>query len=542
MADITQCPSCKARYRTAGLAAGKRIRCRKCQTVIVVDEELLRADTVHGQAVKPGTDVESKPRYAGEFPDLIAGQVLGRCRILRELGHGAMGGVHLAQHTTLDIPVAIKVLPPRLASRDPQFVERFLREARLAAKIEHPNVIGVKDVDQDATTGFYYIVLEYVDGGSVRDRLRREGPLPVDQALRITADVTRALTAAAQHAVVHRDIKPDNIMLTRGGQVKLADMGIAKQQSDDTGVTMSQAMIGTPAYMSPEQATDAKNVDARADIYSLGATLYHMLVGVVPYDGDTVYTVLTKLATEPTPDPRAVRPEIPATTAQLCMKMMAKNPAERYQTPQELLAAIEGAIAALDSLVLMPDSPPAVSVQPSGSAVATGEERSASVRRRVRKTAKVPAVSEEPTSGVAHFARSLRVKGALVAAGLLLLCTLAVLLRSGPDSGADNVPAQEIPRPAAADHAGDVQADRARHRARLEADLRQAEQATRTAASARAREEATLQQARSARDLAATRHTAAVARRAAAQRALSEAKDTLNRILTGQTGSEKTQD
>lgn len=268
--------------------------------------------------------------------ELQPGDVIGKCKIIRELGRGGMGAVYLGHHLTLDVPVAIKILPPSVAARNPQFAERFMREGRLAARIKHPNVIGVLDADRDPATGLYYLIMEYVDGGSVKD-LMKYGPIPERRALEIVAKVAEALVVAAEHNIVHRDIKPDNIMLTSKGEVKLADLGLAKDRSSDVGATMSDVIMGTPAYMSPEQAESTKETDARGDIYSLGATLYHMLVGSPPFKGETTYGILTKIATEPTPDPRTTIPDISDATAAICLKMMAKDKRDRYQSAAELL-------------------------------------------------------------------------------------------------------------------------------------------------------------------------------------------------------------
>ena len=271
---------------------------------------------------------------------LQSGQMLGKCRIEKLLGRGGMGAVYLARHTTLDVPVAVKVMLPEVSRDRPDFAERFMREAKLASRIRHANVIQVMDAALDEKSGLYYIIQEFIDGGTVRDLMRR-GALTEGQALDIIAGVAAALAAAADYNIVHRDIKPDNIMLTRKGEVKLADLGIAKECGEDAGLTVSQVMMGTPAYVAPEQARDAKNVDARADIYSLGATLYHMLCGAPPYVGDTTYSVLSKLISEPTPDPRGKRPDLAEPVAKLVMRMMAKEAAQRPQTAAALLEEIK---------------------------------------------------------------------------------------------------------------------------------------------------------------------------------------------------------
>jgi serine/threonine protein kinase len=266
--------------------------------------------------------------------------VIGRCRIDRRIGRGGIGVVYLAHHLTLDSPVAVKVLRPDVMDQPGNFAERFMQEARLAARIRHPNVMSVMDADRDEKTGLYYIVLEFIDGGTVRDLLRK-GPVPVEQALDIVSAVTEALEEAAKHGVIHRDIKPDNIMLTASGRVKLADLGLGKElEGDALSITERESVFGTPAYMAPEQAEDSRRADIRSDIYSLGATLAHVLTGHRPFEGQSTYNILKRLGSERIPDPRTLRPEIPEAVAALCLKMTARSILERYQTPTALLKDI----------------------------------------------------------------------------------------------------------------------------------------------------------------------------------------------------------
>lgn len=293
---------------------------------------------VEKDALTMVTEVE---KTAKQFSGLKRGQRLGKCLIEKEIGRGGMGAVYLATHLTLDFQVAVKILPPHISARDPQFAERFMREAKLSCKMRHPNVIQVMDAEQDETTGICYIVMEYVDGGTVKD-LIKQGAMIEKQAVDIAIGVAQALTAAAEFNVVHRDIKPENIMLNHRGQVKLADLGIAKERAaQGTGLTVSHIMMGTPAYIAPEQASDAKAVDARADIYSLGATLYHMLAGTVPFSGKSVFAVLNKMATAPTPNLLKRRPELLPELAELVVRMMDKNPANRPQDADELVKQLQ---------------------------------------------------------------------------------------------------------------------------------------------------------------------------------------------------------
>jgi serine/threonine protein kinase len=265
------------------------------------------------------------------------GDVIGRCRIIRELGRGGVGTVYLATHQTLQIEVALKVLSPALSMDDPALAERFIREAQLAARIRHPNVIAVMDAAHDESTGLYFIVQEFVGGGSLSWHLRN-GPLPERKALAIVTDIAQALIVAEENRIVHRDIKPDNIMLDLRGTAKLADLGLAKHAIDShLTLTLGGSFMGTPAYMSPEQARDAKVADTRDDIYSLGATFYECLTGEPPFRGETPYNIMSELLTKPSPKPRAHRPELSRSVDLVCRKMMAKTRGLRYADARVLM-------------------------------------------------------------------------------------------------------------------------------------------------------------------------------------------------------------
>ncbi len=272
---------------------------------------------------------------------LPGGSEIGKYVIIKRLGKGGMGEVYLAKHKTLGICRAIKILSKDSGDNDTRFLERFLREAKLASEIRHPNVVGVMDVEMEEDCGFPYIVMEYVDGGSLRNSLAAIKRLSEEQAVVIVEAVASALQAAEEHRIVHRDIKPDNIMFTKRGEVKLADLGIAKVDGKDADLTRTNMMIGTPAYLPPEQAQNAKDVDARADIYSLGATFYEMLTGQQPYPGENSIEVLHKLFLAPVPDPRKINPAVSPASAMIVMKMMAKDPKDRFQNATELLTMME---------------------------------------------------------------------------------------------------------------------------------------------------------------------------------------------------------
>jgi len=260
-----------------------------------------------------------------------------------KIGHGGMGTVYRARQTELDRQVAIKVLDPELA-RDRSFVNRFVQEARAVARLNHENVIVGIDVGK-TPEGFYYFVMEYVEGESVYEILKVEHHLPESRTLDIVLQMSRALQHAADHNLVHRDIKPDNIMITAEEVAKLCDLGLAKSIRGKLRLTQAGSTHGTPHYMSPEQARGTKDIDIRSDIYSLGATMYHMLVGQVPFDGESAAVILLKHISEEVPSPRVLRPEISENTCHILERMMAKKRQDRYQSPAELSEDLRAVLA-----------------------------------------------------------------------------------------------------------------------------------------------------------------------------------------------------
>ena len=263
---------------------------------------------------------------------------LGGYEVISRVGEGGMGTVYRAKQTSLGRTVALKVLPSSLA-KDKTYLERFYREARIAGGLSHPNVVAVYDVGEDA--GRHYIAMEYITGKTVSQVLEEEGPFDEARAIDIITDVTRGLAHAHERQIIHRDIKPSNILLTKEGVAKLSDLGIAKHTgAEDVSLTRSGTAVGTPCYMAPEQAQQAKDADARCDIYSLGASLYHMVAGEVPFTGDTPYEVILKHVTEPLPSPKTHNPAVSDGICGLISKMMAKDPKDRMQSAHELLEEI----------------------------------------------------------------------------------------------------------------------------------------------------------------------------------------------------------
>jgi serine/threonine-protein kinase len=278
----------------------------------------------------------------------LQASLAGSYRIERELGRGGMARVFLAHDLKHDRPVALKVLHPHLAQA--LGPERFLREIRLCARLQHPHVLAV--YDSGDADGQLWFTMPYVEGETLRSRLVRESQLPVEDALRITREVADALTYAHQHGVIHRDIKPENILLsgssagdskTSGGyHALLADFGIARAllPDSDERLTESGISLGTPRYMSPEQALAQRDVDSRTDIYSLGCVLYEMLAGEPPYAGPTPQAVLARRLTEPVPSVHTVR-EVPAALERAVTRALARSPADRFSTAAEFAAALQ---------------------------------------------------------------------------------------------------------------------------------------------------------------------------------------------------------
>ena len=263
------------------------------------------------------------------------GQVFNdRYEVLRRIARGGMAEVFLARDLLLDRPVALKVLFREFAV-DPSFVERFRREAQSAAGLSHPNIVGVYDSGE--SSGTYFIVMEYVEGRSLAQIIRDDGPLSPDRAADIATDVAAALGFAHRGGVVHRDVKPGNVLISPSGQVKVTDFGIARAVSERLAPTSRSIVVGTPEYFSPEQAR-GEPVDPRSDVYSLGIVLYEMLTGRPPFAGDSPVAVAYKHVQETPIPPREIDPALPSSLEAVTLKALAKNPANRYPSADDLAA------------------------------------------------------------------------------------------------------------------------------------------------------------------------------------------------------------
>lgn len=261
------------------------------------------------------------------------GEVIPGYKLEKRLGRGSSGVVYTARQVSLDRRVAIKVLYPEL-SRDPQIVDRFLREAKTVATLSHPNIVTGYDAGE--ANGYHYFVMEYVDGPTVAEVLSRGGAMSAERAIRIATQVARALDHAHEHGLVHKDVKPDNILLA-DGVAKLCDLGlvceVGRERTDGT-------VAGTPHYISPETAR-GQTVDIRSDLYSLGATAYACLTGEPPFDGSTSAAILAKHIRDPAPNPCDAMPELSADVGRIVQRLLAKDPSARYQTPRALLRDLD---------------------------------------------------------------------------------------------------------------------------------------------------------------------------------------------------------
>ena len=265
-------------------------------------------------------------------------------KLLKKLGRGSMGTVYKARQLNLDRVVAIKILGSFLAENK-AFVRRFIKEARVIGKLNHPNI--VQGFDAGEVDGTYYFAMEYCEGPTVLDLLQRGGKLAEDRAVNIVTQIARALDHAHDQGLVHRDIKPDNIMIVEGGVAKLCDLGLTKDVSRGSGSTEKGSTVGTPNYISPEQARGDATIDIRSDLYSLGATFYHMVTGVVPFDGPNPAVIMVKHLNEPLIPVRDRSPELSIETQRIIQTAMAKNPSDRYQSPAEMLLDLENLQATL---------------------------------------------------------------------------------------------------------------------------------------------------------------------------------------------------
>ncbi|MHC5018690.1 MAG: serine/threonine-protein kinase, partial [Planctomycetota bacterium] len=307
--------------------------------------------TMQGDTPDLVVPVSTKPKAADPPPAPVPpigpprapqpGDVLGGCRIERKLGQGGMGAVYLATHLMLDKPVALKILDPRLMNTK-EVIGRFQLEARAAAKLDHENIVRVLNVGAEA--GLYFMTQEFVKGESLMDVLKRNGPLPPKKAAAVIREIARGLAAAHNEGVIHRDIKPGNVMMTAEGKVKVADFGLAKEMHSDAELSHTGQVLGSPHYLSPEQGA-GRPVDHRTDLYALGVTYFFLLSGKRPFDGATPIAVIFKHINEAPPKVSKFAPKTPAGHVAIVSKCLKKDPDQRYPDAETLIADIDAVIS-----------------------------------------------------------------------------------------------------------------------------------------------------------------------------------------------------
>jgi eukaryotic-like serine/threonine-protein kinase len=355
----------------------------------------------------------------------------GRYELQRKLARGGMADVYLAEDKLLNRPVAVKVLFAEYA-RDETFVERFRREAQAAARLTHGNIVAI--YDWGAEYGTYFIVMEYVEGASLSEVIRRDGPLDPQQAAEITARVAAALDFAHHNGVVHRDVKPGNIMISEVGEVKVADFGIAQAASgpERASLTQTGAVMGTATYFSPEQA-QGRSVDPRSDLYSLGCVLFEMLTGRPPYQGDSPVAIAYKHVQEPPPTLDGVTPPVPAELAAIVAVLLRKLPEERYATAADLQRDLQRFLAGQH--VAATTAPPATAMAPQAGAATAAVATSAGMG--------LPPGPPPPGTTPPVGSRNAWAVAALV---LALVVVAIVLFLIGSSLSRDNANVIEVPQ------------------------------------------------------------------------------------------------
>ncbi len=348
------------------------------------------------------------------MPDLV-GHTLGQYRVVEQIGLGGMATVFKAYQPALDRYVAIKVLPAYYA-HEPGFAERFTREAKAVARLTHPHVLPIYDFGQE--NDLSYIVMQYVDAGTLKDILGR--PISLTTATDIIEQIAEALDYAHERGIIHRDVKPSNVLMDRGRWVLLSDFGLAKMVEGSIQLTGSGVGVGTPAYMAPEQGQGLK-VDRRVDIYSLGIILYEMVTGRVPFEAETPMAIVVKHITEPLPLPRRINPDVPEAVERVIMKALAKNPDDRYEAAGKMAAALRKVVAGLDTAVAEAvPLPPGVAAEPVAAPTVLEEGGATQV---VPPPVMVPAPAETPKSKPVWKRLP---TWAIVAGGALLLVLLLI--------------------------------------------------------------------------------------------------------------------
>ncbi|MBI3856619.1 MAG: serine/threonine protein kinase, partial [Planctomycetes bacterium] len=353
-------------------------------------------------------------------------QQLGPYKLMKKLGEGGMGAVYLALDPASQKHVAVKVLPRPLGS-NAEFVKRFKREAEAATSLKHPNIIGAFATGEDL--GYHFYVMEYCEGKPLDALLAIEKQLSIPQAMGIVLQAARGLKYAHDQGIIHRDIKPSNIIVASDGTAKILDLGLSKniEESGLSFKTVTGAVLGTPHYISPEQAQGEKNVDGRTDIYSLGATFYHLVTGRVPFDGATALEILSKHVNTVLPNPQDIREDIPDAAVHVLLRMMAKEPADRYPDCGALIADLEEASAGR--------TPKTAMISAALTTIAPSAKRSI-VKKRPPTIRRAAAARKSPAPLIAA-----------VAGGAAVIVVLVIALSGSREPVEPPPPAVKIPAP-----------------------------------------------------------------------------------------------
>jgi len=299
---------------------------------VMLAQLLLSHHFVELDVLHEAVEYQRKEKSAGRFPGTLGDLLVAQGALPR--------AVFKALDTDTGEIIALKILPPATAKEEDSHLERFLREARVALSLSHPNIVQGKKLGN--VKGIYYYAMEYIDGKSVADVLDDYGLLDEADALEIVRQTCKGLEYAAKHDIVHRDVKPDNILITLDGVVKLADLGLAKVPMSDAKVTASGITLGTPHYISPEQVRGRKDIDVRSDIYALGISLYEMVTGGTPFDGDSMGVVIAKQLNDAIPPARDVRPDLSIAIEYIIDNMTQKDRSKRYQDTAAVMKDIDG--------------------------------------------------------------------------------------------------------------------------------------------------------------------------------------------------------
>ncbi len=388
----------------SGIVAPEELRPALSELKKIAAGKSVKLDLLTKHLIESGliTDWHVQKLVSGKY----RGFFLGKYKLLRHLGTGGMSTVYLAQHTIFNQKRAIKVLPKKRID-DKSYLDRFYREGRAAASLNHKNIVRVYDIDNDGNT--HYLVMEYVNGNDIYEMVRENGPLDYRTAVDFTIQSLTGLQHAHSNNLVHRDIKPANLLVTPDGVVKILDLGLALFREDETSLTVmhNEKVLGTADYLSPEQAVDSHNVDHRADVYSLGCTLYYMLTGKPPfYEG----TIAQRIAMHQARMPETImkfREDCPNRLEKICFKMMAKKPDDRYQKCNELVPILRGLLEELPETTAAPstasagvdlqaakDTPSVKSLPTKGPVIRTRDPKKSAEVKGQKETTAAPAAQK----------------------------------------------------------------------------------------------------------------------------------------------------